>query len=83
MMSGRLRERAVRTWISPTLSSYSLSFRASRTTSLTFVSLRVDGRSCANERSPRMIRDALDFDYSGLPEGLLGRTWVPSYCRVD
>ena len=31
----------------------------------------------------RMIQDALDFDYSGLPEELLRRTWVPSYCRVE
>jgi hypothetical protein len=31
----------------------------------------------------RMIRDALSFDYSGLPEGLLARTWVPSYCCAD
>ena len=30
----------------------------------------------------RMIRDGLSFDYSGLPEGLLARTWIPSYCRV-
>jgi hypothetical protein len=30
----------------------------------------------------RMIRDGLSFDYSGLPERLLARTWIPSYCRV-
>jgi hypothetical protein len=30
----------------------------------------------------RMVRDGLTFDYGGLPEGLLARTWVPSYCRV-
>jgi hypothetical protein len=31
----------------------------------------------------RMIRDGLTFDYSGLPDDLLARTWIPSYCRID
>ena len=31
----------------------------------------------------RMIRDGLSFDYSGVPAGLLARTWIPSYCRVN
>lgn len=30
----------------------------------------------------RMVRDGLAFDYSGLPPGLVERSWVPSYCRV-
>jgi hypothetical protein len=31
----------------------------------------------------RMARDGLAFDYSGLPDGLLERSWVPSYCRAS
>jgi hypothetical protein len=30
----------------------------------------------------RMARDGLAFDYSGLPDGLVARSWVPSYCRT-
>jgi len=30
----------------------------------------------------RMVRDGVAFDYSGLPDGLLERSWIPSYCRV-
>ena len=30
----------------------------------------------------QMVRDGLTFDYSGLPVGLLERTWIPSYCRL-
>jgi hypothetical protein len=30
----------------------------------------------------RMAKDALAFDYSGLPDGLLERSWIPSYCRA-
>jgi hypothetical protein len=30
----------------------------------------------------RMAKDGLAFDYSGLPEGLLERSWIPSYCRA-
>jgi hypothetical protein len=30
----------------------------------------------------RMVNDGLAFDYSGLPDGLLERSWIPSYCRV-
>ncbi len=29
----------------------------------------------------RMAKDGLVFDYSGLPDGLLERSWIPSYCR--
>jgi hypothetical protein len=29
----------------------------------------------------RMIRDGQTFDYSGVPDDLLARSWVPSYCR--
>jgi len=31
----------------------------------------------------RMARDGLAFDYSGLPEGLLEHSWIPSYCRAS
>jgi hypothetical protein len=30
----------------------------------------------------QMVKDGLAFDYSGLPAGLLERSWIPSYCRV-
>jgi hypothetical protein len=30
----------------------------------------------------RMAGDGLAFDYSGLPAGLLERSWMPSYCRA-
>ncbi len=30
----------------------------------------------------QMVRDGLAFDYSGLPVGLLERSWIPSYCRL-
>jgi hypothetical protein len=30
----------------------------------------------------RMVGDAVAFDYSGLPAGVLEHSWVPSYCRV-
>lgn len=30
----------------------------------------------------RMVGDGVAFDYSGLPAGLLERSWVPSYCRA-
>jgi hypothetical protein len=30
----------------------------------------------------RMATDGLAFDYRGLPEGLLERSWIPSYCRA-
>jgi hypothetical protein len=30
----------------------------------------------------RMAEDGVAFDYSGLPDGLLERSWVPSYCRA-
>jgi hypothetical protein len=28
----------------------------------------------------RMIEDALAFDYNGVPEHLVNRSWIPSYC---
>jgi hypothetical protein len=31
----------------------------------------------------RMAEDGLAFDYSGLPDGMLERSWVPSYCRAS
>src|SRR5262245_26494172 len=30
----------------------------------------------------RMVEDGLTFDYGGLPEGVLERSWMPSYCRI-
>ena len=30
----------------------------------------------------QMVRDGVNFDYSGYPSALLDRTWIPSYCRV-
>jgi hypothetical protein len=30
----------------------------------------------------QMVRDGLAFDYSGLPDALIERSWVPSYCRL-
>jgi hypothetical protein len=30
----------------------------------------------------QMVEDGRRFDYSGLPAGLLERSWVPSYCRL-
>jgi hypothetical protein len=30
----------------------------------------------------RIAQDGLAFDYSGLPDGLLERSWIPSYCRA-
>jgi hypothetical protein len=30
----------------------------------------------------QMVKDGRTFDYSGLPAGLLERSWVPSYCRL-
>ncbi len=30
----------------------------------------------------QMVRDGVAFDYSEVPEALLRRSWVPSYCRV-
>jgi hypothetical protein len=30
----------------------------------------------------RMVGDGVAFDYSGLPAGLLERSWVPSHCRA-
>ena len=30
----------------------------------------------------RMVKDGVAFDYSGLPDGLLERSWIPSYCQA-
>jgi hypothetical protein len=30
----------------------------------------------------RMAKDGVAFDYSGMPDGLLERSWIPSYCRA-
>jgi hypothetical protein len=30
----------------------------------------------------RMAKDGMAFNYSGLPDSLLERSWVPSYCRA-
>ena len=30
-----------------------------------------------------MIADGLRFDYSGVPDHLLARTWIPTYCRAE
>ena len=29
----------------------------------------------------RMVQDAKDFDYSVMPEDVVQRSWIPSYCR--
>jgi hypothetical protein len=29
----------------------------------------------------QMVKDGLAFDYGGLPEALIARSWIPSYCR--
>ena len=29
----------------------------------------------------QMVKDGLAFDYKGVPQELLQRSWVPSYCR--
>jgi hypothetical protein len=30
----------------------------------------------------QMVKDGLAFDYGRLPDGLLERSWIPSYCRI-
>jgi hypothetical protein len=29
-----------------------------------------------------MIEDGRNFDYSTIPADVVGRSWVPSYCRA-
>ncbi len=31
----------------------------------------------------RMIEDGLAFDFNGLPEYMIERSWIPSYCKVQ
>jgi hypothetical protein len=32
---------------------------------------------------PQMIRDAQAFNYSGIPQQVMDRSWVPSYLRAE